>query len=71
MPQDQPTIVDRPPDAPDEPAVADASDVVAGPIGAAWLREPSTSAPAGADLEELPVVKLSPGDLTDAKRTPR
>jgi hypothetical protein len=35
----------------------DASDVVEGPVGSASLREPSTSGPMGADLDELPSIE--------------
>jgi hypothetical protein len=53
MSEDRSTI---PADAPD------ASDVVDGPVGAAWLKDPATSGPIGADLEALPSI--------DAPRSP-
>jgi hypothetical protein len=34
----------------------DASDVVEGPVGSASLRDPATSGPMGADLDELPTI---------------
>lgn len=42
----------------------DASDVVEGPIGSAWLRDPATSGPMGADLDELPTIDPE-GDAPD------
>jgi hypothetical protein len=43
----------------------DASDVVDGPIGSAWLKDPGTSGPIGADLEALPVIEIDPTEQTD------
>lgn len=40
----------------EEPAAADASDVISGPIGGASLRDPASSGPMGADLDRLPVI---------------
>lgn len=34
----------------------DASDVVEGPVGSAALKDPATSGPIGADLDELPAL---------------
>ena len=39
----------------DEPA-RDASDIVAGPVGSSHLKDPATSGPVGADLDELPAI---------------
>jgi hypothetical protein len=39
----------------EEPTVRDAGDVISGPIGGASLRDLASSAPAGADLDRLPV----------------
>ena len=41
---------------------ADASDVISGPIGDASLRDPATSGPEGAHLEELPIVEPDGGE---------
>jgi hypothetical protein len=43
----------------------DASDVVDGPVGGAWLKDPATAGPTGADLEALPVLDLEHGEQTD------
>jgi hypothetical protein len=54
--EDDPMTDDKtetPTDAPDAP---DASDVVEGPVGSASLRDPNTSGPMGADLDELPTL---------------
>lgn len=47
MPAEQPIET---PDAPDS------SDVITGDIGGAHLRDPATSGPEGADLEQLPII---------------
>jgi hypothetical protein len=36
----------------------DASDVVEGPVGSAHLKDPSTSGPIGADLEDLTPIDI-------------
>jgi len=54
--QDRSTSPERTPDA---------SDVVAGPVGSAWLKDPSTSGPMGTDLGALPSIDAPPGDRTD------
>jgi hypothetical protein len=41
---------------------ADASDVVAGPIGNARLNEPSAPETRGADVEELGAIAITPRD---------
>jgi hypothetical protein len=38
----------------------DAADVVDGPVGEAWLKDPATSGPIGADLEALPSIDAPP-----------
>jgi hypothetical protein len=43
----------------------DASDVVAGPVGSAWLKDPATSGPMGADLEAVPTIDVAAADTTD------
>ena len=43
----------------------DASDIVAGPVDSAWLKDPSTSGPIGADLGALPSIDSPSGDRTD------
>jgi len=40
----------------------DASDVVDGPVGSAWLKNPATSGPIGADLGALPPIDVDSGD---------
>jgi hypothetical protein len=40
----------------------DATDVVDGPVGSSWLKDPATSGPIGADLEALPAIDGAPGD---------
>jgi hypothetical protein len=40
---------------------ADASDVVTGPVGSASLRDPATSGPEGADLDQLPIIDSDDG----------
>jgi hypothetical protein len=54
--QDSSRTADRAPDA---------SDVVAGPVGSAWLKDPATSGPMGADLEAVPTIDVAPVDPTD------
>jgi hypothetical protein len=44
----------------------DASDIVGGPIGSAWLKDPAVSGPMGADLDALPEVDATTGDATPA-----
>jgi hypothetical protein len=39
----------------------DASDIVTGPIGSASLRDPATSGPEGAQLDQLPVTDSDDG----------
>jgi hypothetical protein len=39
----------------------DASDVVEGPVGSASIKDPSTSGPMGADLDELPTIDPDAG----------
>lgn len=42
---------------PDDPSPGpDASDVVTGPVGSASLRDPASSGPQGADLDQLPTI---------------
>ncbi len=53
-------ILDRAPDA---------SDVVDGPVGSAWLKDPATSGPMGADLDALPSIDVAPGDTPDEGRS--
>jgi hypothetical protein len=53
---------------PDSPP--DASDVVDGPVGSAWLRDPATSGPMGADLDALPVTETDDESPEDASPTP-
>jgi hypothetical protein len=53
MTQDRASNVNRLPDA---------SDIVAGPVGSAWLKDPSTSGPMGADLAGLPGIDSPSGD---------
>ena len=48
---------------PDSPP--DASDVVEGPVGSASLRDPATSGPMGADLDELPTIEPEDGTPAD------
>jgi hypothetical protein len=43
----------------------DASDVVDGPVGSAWLKDPATSGPTGGDLSALPPIDIAPDDLAD------
>lgn len=52
---------DRTTDPKDAP---DASDVVAGPVGSAWLKDPATSGPVGADLEALEPIDVPDDDPT-------
>jgi hypothetical protein len=49
--------------------VADASDVVDGPVGSAWLKDPATSGPIGADLDALPAIDIPSGDGTENGRS--
>jgi hypothetical protein len=44
----------------------DASDVVEGPVGSASIKDPATSGPMGADLDQLPTI--DPGDAIDDER---
>jgi hypothetical protein len=46
----------------------DASDVVEGPVGSASIKDPSTSGPMGADLDQLPAI--DPDDGTDHEGGP-
>jgi hypothetical protein len=41
----------------------DASDVVEGPVGSASIKDPATSGPMGADLDQLPAI--DPDDDAD------
>jgi hypothetical protein len=41
----------------DAATAPDASDVVSGPVGSASLRDPATSGPEGAQLDQLPVIE--------------
>lgn len=57
--------------------VPQASDVVDGPVGSAWLKDSATSGPIGADLEALVPIDGRPGshghkdrDHTDVDRDP-
>ena len=43
----------------------DASDVVEGPIGSAWLKDPSTPGSRGADLDALRPIDADPDDASD------
>ena len=36
----------------------DASDVVDGPVGSAWLKDPASVGPIGAEIAELPVIDV-------------
>lgn len=49
--------------------VPEASDVVEGPVGSAWLKDPATSGPIGADLGALQPIDVAPGDRTDEGRS--
>ena len=42
----------------DVSAAPDASDVVTGPVGSASLRDPATSGPEGAQLDQLPDIEV-------------
>jgi hypothetical protein len=53
MTHDDPLPVDPEPDA---------SDVVEGPIGSAWLKDPSEPGHRGADLDELKPIDGDTGD---------
>ena len=44
--------------------VPQASDVVDGPVGSAWLRDSPTSGSIGVDLEALVPIDVAPGDRT-------
>jgi hypothetical protein len=46
-PASDPPTANQPPEAPD------ASDVVGGPVGSAWLKDPAAPGNRGADLEKL------------------
>ena len=43
----------------------DASDVISGPIGGASLRDPASSGPEGAQLDQLPIVPAEDVDAGD------
>jgi hypothetical protein len=45
--------------------VPEASDVVDGLVGSAWLKDPATSEPIGANLEALLPIDVARGDRTD------
>jgi hypothetical protein len=49
------------------PDAPDASDVITGDIGEARLRDPASSGPEGAELEQLPIV---PADDVDVSAIP-
>jgi hypothetical protein len=42
----------------DTTTAPDASDVVTGPVGSASLRDPATSGPEGAQLDQLPDIEV-------------
>ncbi|MHB8459378.1 MAG: hypothetical protein ACYDAK_09645 [Candidatus Limnocylindrales bacterium] len=44
---------------------SDATDVVEGKVGSAWLRDPATSGSIGADLEGLTPIDVPSADRTD------
>lgn len=56
MTHDDPLPVDPEPDA---------SDVVEGPVGGAWLRDPAEPGKRGADLGELKPIDGDTGDAAD------
>ena len=55
--------------SPAEPLPPNAGDVVSGPVGAASLRQPPPSGPAGVDLDALAPIASEPRQRTSA--TPR
>jgi hypothetical protein len=57
--EERTTTADSPPDV---------GDVVDGPIGSAWLRDPATSGPKGSDLDGWPVIDTaeSPEDASSS-----
>lgn len=40
----------------------DASDVVDGPVGSAWLKDPASVGPIGAEIAELPPIDVPSDD---------
>ncbi len=56
MTQDRLSASDRP---------SDATDVVEGNVGSAWLKDPATSGSTGADLEGLTPIDVPSADRTD------
>ena len=42
----------------DKTTAPDAGDVVTGPVGSASLRDPATSGPEGAQLDQLPDIEV-------------
>ena len=56
------TPATAPPSTNEPRPAADASDVVAGPIGSARLKEPSAPGIRGADVEELGRIAITPKD---------
>ena len=46
------------------PAAPDASDVITGAIGEAHLRDPASSGPEGAELDQLPIVPVDDVDVS-------
>jgi hypothetical protein len=52
---------------PTDGGTRDASDVVEGPVGSSHLKDPATSGPIGADVDDLPAIDI-PDDGADGGR---
>ncbi len=52
----------------DDKSTPDASDVVEGPVGSAFLKEPKRAAEGGADLEALPRTDVPMNDDTEVEK---